>query len=254
MELNHWTNTKNNTVIGLNTQFGSPRSWISRSFDQKLALDAPNMKSQSSLDFREVTCGAIFYRPCRLPDFGDQRVLYRFFSVSKGYNGVGGGRAKDYDVPVPVIGVALAVPVKDFLSYQQWLKGAGAEWIWFAMPHELPKKREVPQDFVPRKNFTYDHKAIYEMLERGMRVIQIVDYLGPGAQQAAVSYIKSRWEKGYEPSGHHRRKEPLNHPEIVSDFKSGMSALAVADKHRTTKSSVYNILDKYGVEKRAYGS
>ena len=249
MELDKWVNTKSGVTAAGNGPLGSIRGWINRAYDMKFQKDYASLKNSCTIDFREATVGAIFRRPCKLPDFGDQRVMYRFFYIPKGYNGAGGGRLKDYDEPQAVIGVVLAVDPKDFLKYDRALRAAGAEWVYFTMPQEIPKLVSVDNG---RRYFQYNHEEIYGMLERGMRVTEIVERLGPGAQQAAVSYIKARWLKGHPPNGRPAKKM-LDRVSIMEDHNAGLSAMQIADKHNTTKQSVYSVLKKYGAQLRAYG-
>jgi transposase len=82
------------------------------------------------------------------------------------------------------------------------------------------------------------------MLDRGMGVTEIANKID--GSQPAVSYIKKRWEKGLPPKQNkNQRTGPLNHEEIVSDRNSGMTLQQVADKHNTTKQTVFSICNKY---------
>lgn len=243
MELDIWKHTKIEARAGTNAHFGSPRAWIGRAYDMKFQNDYPPMNTETTIDFREVTIGAIFYRPCQLPNFGNQRVVYRFFRVPLGYMGSASfGRGREYQDLVPVIGVALAVPTEHILTWYQTLQqDSQAVWLWASMPIRLPEPSKVSES---RTNTLYDYEEIYRLLDSGMRVGEIATRVN--GQQAAVSYIKKRWEQGLPPTKKQVfRKFKLDHSAIVADIDSGLSAAEVAIKHETTKTTIYTIVKKY---------
>lgn len=243
MELDIWTHTKVPARAGTNSYFGSPRSWFGRAYDMKFQNDYPSMKSDTTIDFREVTLGAIFHRPCKLPNFGNQRVLYRFFQVPRGYMGSGGyGHKRDYQELIPVIGVALAVPVDQVLEWHQTLEqDSEAQWLWSSVPIRVP---ETTQSNEYRSNNQYDYEVIYKLLDEGMAVREIARRID--GQAPAISYIKKRWERGLPPKKKVVvRKVKLNHDAILADIDSGMSVLEVSLKHEATKTTIYTIVKKY---------
>lgn len=244
MELNHWENTKTNAVAGVNKHFGSPRGWIGRAYDTKFANDSASLKSTCTLDPREVTAGAIFYRPCTLPDFGNQRVLYRFFHVPIWYAGnESNNRGRKDDTLLPVIGVALALPVKEILTWKSCMGAAGASWVWTAMPQELPS----PTQTKIKTHNTYNYVEIYELLEQGLTSTEIANKVN--GSQPAISYIRRRWLKGLPPQQYKANRNAygsLNHEDILSDRNSGMTLQAIADKNNTSRQTIFSICKKYG--------
>ena len=249
MNLDKWINPHTLVSAGTNGPLGTPRGWVSRAIEQSLFSDSQSLKTDTTLDHREISCGAVFPRGTPLPDFGSQRALYRFFSIPKGYAGknAGGGRARDYQEEKLVIGVALALDPKDFLRYEKMLKAAGAEWIWFSIP--IPIKHALPQRSSPRKNCNYDYEEIYKLFDQGLKVSEVVAKID-GASQPAVSYIRKRWEKGEPPVKRKKSQVGLNHEEILSDYKSGMPVEAIADKHDATRPGIYHVLKRYDIDYR----
>lgn len=249
MELNHWEHTRTGAIAGVNKHFGSPRGWIGRAYDMKFAPDSANLSSTCTLDPREVTAAAIFHRPCTLPDLGNQRVLYRFFHVPAYYAGTATdhrARNAGENIPIPVIGLCVALDGRRLLKWKQQMTEAGAEWIWVDMPQSLPKSAD--KTVVKQKsNRLYNYVEIYAMLEKGMTVTEIANKVD--GSQPAISYIKKRWAAGLPPKQFKKSRVPpgsLNHAEIVSDRKSGMTLQQVADKHDTSKQTVFSICRKYG--------
>ena len=191
MELNHWEHTRTGAIAGVNKHFGSPRGWIGRAYDTKFAHDSASLQSTSSLDPREITAAAIFHRPCRLPDLGNQRVLYRFFHVPSYYAGSASDHRKrnNGDIEyIQVIGLCVALDGRSMLKWKDRMRDAGAEWIWLDMPQELPKGAAKIKT---KSNKQYNYAEVYEMLEQGMGVSEIANKVD--GSQPAISYIKRRW-------------------------------------------------------------
>jgi hypothetical protein len=245
MELNHWQHTRTGAVAGVNKHFGSPRGWINRAYDAKFAHDSASVQSTSTLDPREVTAAAIFHRPCKLPDLGNQRVLYRFFYVPSYYAGSASDHRKRNSGDIEylsVIGLCVALPARSLLKWKDQMTQAGAEWVWVDMPQEMPKAKNATRQKV---NISYNYEEIYSMLEKGMTVTEIANSVG--GNQPAISYIKKRWVAGLPPKQQkNQRSGPLDHEEIISDRNSGLTLQQVADKHNTTKQTVFSIMHKYG--------
>lgn len=249
MEMNLWEHTRTGAIAGVNKHFGSPRGWIGRAYDQKFANDSASVQSTSALDPREVTAAAIFHRPCRLPDLGNQRVLYRFFHVPSYYAGTATdhrARNAGENIPIPVIGLCVALDGRRLLKWKQQMTEAGAEWVWVDMPQALPKSADKTNS-KPKSNRLYNYADIYAMLDKGLTVTEIANKVD--GSQPAISYIKKRWLAGLPPKQYKQSRSPvgsLNHDEIVSDRNAGMTLQQVADKHNTSKQTVFSICRKYG--------
>lgn len=248
MELNYWEHTRTGATAGVNKHFGSPRGWINRAYDVKFAHDSASLSSNCSLDPREVTAAAIFHRPCKLPDLGTLRVLYRFFQVPAWYAGTASDhRARnrnDNTPPISVIGLCVAINGRRMLKWKEEMTAAGAEWIWLDMPQELPRNSPKIKN---RGNKQYNYSEIYALLDQGLGVTEIANRVD--GSQPAISYIKKRWLAGLPPKQYKQSRSPvgsLNHDEIVSDRNAGMTLQQVADKHNTSKQTVFSICRKYG--------
>ena len=250
MNFDNWTNTQSGVTIGNNGPFGSPRGWVSRSINEKLFADSASLKTDTTLDHREITCGAIFPRGVKLPVF-NERVLYRFFHMPKGYNGAGGGRAKDYHDQVAIVGIALAVDPSNLMKYESALRRAGALWVWFSMP--VPIKLTEAKSSGPRSNARYDYVQIYKWFEQGLRVCDIVPKI-PGASQPAISWIRKRWENGLPPEKRSHRQVPLDHEEVLASYRAGEEVQSIATRLNATRQGIYNVLKKYDIDYRRTGT
>lgn len=249
MNLDKWYNAHSGVTIGSTGPFGTPRGWIGRAVDEKLFNDSASLKTNTTLDHREISCGAIFPRGITLPDFGKERVLYRFFYMPKGYTGTGGGRAKDYHDLVQMIGVALAIKPDEFLKYERVLKENGAIWLYFNMP--TPIKIAVPT--TRKQNVSYDYEQVYAMLKKGMKNCEIIAQID-GASDAAISYIRRRWKMGLPPTKSKKLNLGLDHNDVVESFRGGESAQSIADRYNATRQGVYGVLTKYGIQYKRTGT
>lgn len=232
MRLDYWTNTKTGVQVSW-AVLGTPRGWAMRAYDAKFNKLDPSVASQSSIDPREISCGAIFKDTSRLPVIDAPRMLYRFFEIPRNYTGLTG---KNKDDTIPVIGVALALKPDEFLEWDKKLRALGAEWIWFGMPLPLPGQPERQN----KESITINHEHAYQLFDQGLRVTDVANRLG--AKQPAVSYVYKKWLAG-KPANIIKvpRSVPLDRFAIIRDLRAGMSAKEIALKYETTPSTVYKI-------------
>jgi len=232
MRIDYWTNTKTGVQVSW-AVLGTPRGWAMRAYDSKFNKHDPSVASQSSIDPREISCGAIFKDASRLPVINAPRMLYRFFDIPRNYTGLSG---KNKDDTIPVIGVAFALKPNEFLEWDKKLRAQGAEWIWFSMPLPLPGEPET-------KNATMvpiDHAEAYKLFDQGLRPTEVANRLG--AKQPAMSYVYKKWLNGKPASIVKKpRATPLDRPAIIRDLRAGISAPELARKYDTSPATIYSI-------------
>jgi len=232
MRLDYWTNTKTGVQVSW-AVLGTPRGWAMRAYDSKFNKHDPSVASQSSIDPREISCGAIFKDASRLPIIDAPRMLYRFFDIPRNYTGLSGKNKAD---TIPVIGVALALDAEEFLVWDKKLRELGADWIYFSLPLALPgKPTKTTKESIP-----IDHEQAYQLFNEGLRICDVA--LRLGAKQPAVSYVYKKWLDNKPAVVLKRvRTTPLDRLAIIKDLREGMAAKDVATKHNTTPATVYKI-------------
>lgn len=233
-----WTNTKTLHELGTNTILGTPRSWVNRAIGCKLF---DTHIHESSINPKQVTVGAVWFRPCTIPDHGHLQAIFRYFELSDDFTVHRRGSS-----PKPVIGIGICAPASEIFDWLRKFKDSGAAWVWYSMPVQT-KKSQVTTIEIKRTNGSIDHAHLYKLFGQGMSVKEVSEKTGLIDQ--SVRYIWHKWRDGKSNiNGRGQRKQPVDHHAIVADIMSNSYSMEeIAKRHDTTRTTVWNIRRKHNV-------
>lgn len=231
MQEDIWFNTKTNTTHGVTGALGSPRSWLRR------ALNIANLDEftfhETSITPTEISVAGVWYMPVKgLPVTGNHRELIRWFSAPT-LDQINRPRTR---VPlVPVIGICAAVPMNEVMHWLKVYREAGAAYTWWKTPTnkniravtEKPRRRQL------------DHAKVYDMLDSGMKPIDIgraLDFPTPN-----IDYVAKKWRQGLPLQ---TRKSFVNQTELLNACRKGIPVSELAGKFNVSPAYIYNLIKK----------
>lgn len=231
MREDYWTNSKTNTELGVTGPLGSPRAWLRRAFDT-ISLD--DMVFQpGALTPYEISVGAVWYRPCQLPESGNHRTLYRFFDIATPADLQRNIKRENL---YPAIGIAAAVPINQVMAWIAQAKNSGATYTWW----KTPSDKSVRASVVRPQRRQLDHNEVYKLLDAGLTRSEIAAKLEYPVNN--IDYVFKKWEKGLHLVD---RKPFLNVDEIFAAHRSGVSVREISEIHNTSPAYVYRMLGRY---------
>lgn len=233
-----WTHTATRLEIGTNSMLGTPRSWVNRACGCKLA----DMHVQaSSIDPKLITVGAIWFRPCTLPDIGNRQAIYRYFAISADFVGRGqGNNVKS------ALGMGIVAPPEEIIHWQRTFKESGASWIWWGYPVKVEKSK-ITINVNHTLGANIDHAKLYSLFEQGMTPKQVSNQTG--LIDESVRYIWHKWRNGKPAvNGKGQRTKPVDHDAIIEDVRSGMFSMnEIAQRNDTTRATVWKTKKRFGL-------
>lgn len=176
-----WTH-RTGATIGVNNDIGSPRAWLNRALDTR---QRDLLLADGSVYPKQLTVAGIWRRGHALPIM-QVYTLYRYFRMKELESIVRASQGRDR-IWYPAIGLVVAMPFEDIIETRQRFYEAGAEWIWWSRPGNVPAAETHQRQ-------TVDHQAVYELLESGMDPIDIAQKMKYKID--SVKYVKRKWEEG----------------------------------------------------------
>jgi len=234
MNADKWTNTRTLQEVGNNSALGTPRSWINRATGCKYQ----DLNQQdSSLAPGLITVGAVWFRPCSLPNTGSKSAIYRFFNFDPKFCGRGLGAELR-----PAIGMGVAVAADEIYQWRQQFQQMGAVWIWWSWPDS--SAATVSQTESGRQ--VLNHEKIYEMFAAGLKIREVATQLEVNPN--AIQYVHRKWKEGRSPEKLVGRRSPVNHASVAEDLRTGgFTMTEIADRNNTTRATVWKIKRKEGI-------
>lgn len=224
-----WTH-RTGVTVGVNNDIGSPRAWLNRAFDSRhreLSL------ADGSIYPKQLTVAGIWRRGHALPII-NVYGLYRFFRMKELESimrGVQGRERRWYDA----VGLVVAEPFNNIIDTRQRFYEAGAEWIWWSRPGNVP----APET---QQRQTIDHQAVYELLESGMDPIDIARKMKYKID--SVKYVKRKWEEGLPVK---IQREPTYDRSAVEEaIRSGRVRKEIAQEFGISGFTVHKIAAEIG--------
>lgn len=230
MQQDIWTNTQTNVTYGITGALGSPRGWLRR------ALNVANLDDttfhETSITPPEISVAGIWYQPVRgLPSTGPHRELIRWFDIPDARYMA---RRCDAKHMLPAVGISAAVPMNEVMHWLRVYRESGAIYTWWKTPENKSARASSSEKPARRQ---LDYPLIYRLLDQGLTVAQIskqIDVPGPN-----IEYVKKKWLAGDAPTIH---KAQIDVGAVIDDYRSGMTAIDVAEKYNTSESYVYRML------------
>lgn len=233
MQQDIWTNTKTSTTSGVTGPFGSPRGWLRRALNEA-NLDFTTFHETSITPY-EISVAGIWYLPATgLPETGNHRELIRWFDaptpehLHRAHN----------RLLLPAIGIAAAVPMPEIMFWLKTYRDAGAAYTWWKTP-ENKSARASDNDSGKPKRRQLDHSAVYNLLESGMRLIDISKKLD--IPTSNIDYIARKW----------RASKPLidrqaftNQAALIAERRSGVPVSQLAIQYNVSEAYIYSVLKK----------
>jgi hypothetical protein len=230
MTENKWINTRTRQELGGNSMLGTPRSWVSRATGSK----TNDFIHETTVHPKMITVGAVWFRPCELPDTGSLWTVYRFFDLDPDFCGRGTGENLQ-----PVIGMGVAVASDAILDWARLFQRRGAAWTWWAWPEEVQGKLARKSTGQP-----LDHAELYQQFESGATPQQIARERN--LLLNSVRYVWNKWQRG-QPARDGRRL-PVDRQAVEEDIRSGLFTMTeIGQRNKTTRATVWKIKKNAGI-------
>lgn len=231
MQQDIWTNTTTHATAGVTGALGSPRSWL------RHALNVANLDDSTfhatSITPTEISVAGIWYMPVSgLPSTANHRELIRWFEAPDQQH-INRPRTR---VPlVPIIGIAAAVPMHEIMHWLKVYRESGAAYTWWKTPtnknvravSEKPQRRQL------------DHSIVYDMLDAGMRPIEISKELNFPTPN--IDYVVKKWRAGLPLQN---RQAFTNQDALLDLSRKGEHVNDLAVKFNVSKAYIYNLIKK----------
>lgn len=240
MKQDYWIHTDSRTEYGTNGALGSPRAWLRR------ALDTPTLDDTAflpgSLTPTEISVAGVWYKPdsgFALPRTGAHRELFRYFEIPEpGRMLQRSLRAENRTALLPAVGVCAAVPLHEVLAWIKVYKESGAAYTWWNSPVDRAQRAVNPLAG-KRTRRQLDHAEVYRLLESGKTCTEISKQLNFPREN--IHYVVKKWELGVPLNGKFQ-KPRIDAVALVSDYRGGATAAALADKYTTSQAYVYKLI------------
>lgn len=233
MKQDTWTDTATRVEFGTTGALGSPRAWLRRALDTAVIDDVTFQTG--TITPHEISVAGIWYKKPEgygIPITGTHRELFRWFAIPQAHQM---HRPRNSVALVPAIGVCAAVPLAEVLHWIDVYREHGAAFTWWNMPQdravraraEKPKRRQL------------DHARVYDMLEQGMKPIEIgraLDFPTPN-----IDYVAKKWRQGVPLR---ERKSFVDQTAMLDAARAGASAVELANRFSVSPAYVYSVLQK----------
>lgn len=233
MQQDSWTNTTTNTTAGVTGPLGSPRAWLRR------ALNLANVDfttfHETSITPYEISVAGIWYLPAvGLPETGNHRELIRWFDAPDPEHMLRTQKRILY----PVIGIAAAVPMHEVMFWLKTYRDAGAAYTWWKTPEDK-SARACDNDSGKPKRRQLDHSTVYNLLDAGMRLIDISKELDIPTPN--IDYIARKWRAGVPLKN---RQAFTNQAALIAARQSGEPVSKLAQQYNVSEAYIYSVLRK----------
>jgi DNA-binding CsgD family transcriptional regulator len=240
MRENYWVNSLTNTELSVHSPAGSPRAWLLK------AVGSPNGElyvMPGSLHPKTIAVAGLWKRDnAQLPDTGNNKTLYRFFDIPEKLTSK---THPKYNKKVPYIGMCVAVPAHEILTWIRAFKASGCVWLWWATPtaeEQLNHEEAVRLDRYRR----LDHAEIFQLFDQGRTYQQLAKELN--IQLPTIRYIHKKWEANQKPG---KSFAPLSSEQvdnIHADLLEGiLTQQQIADRYNTTRATVNKWAQRFNI-------
>ena len=233
MKQDTWVDTHTKIEYGTTGALGSPRAWLRRALNVAF-LDETTFRA-GSMTPHEISVAGIWYQTpdgYGLPVTGMHRELFRWFEIPEAHQM---HRPRNRVRLVPAIGLCAAVPMDQVLHWLDVYREHGAAFTWWHTPsdravrvkEERPKRRQL------------DHNRVYDMLDSGMKPIEIgraLDFPTPN-----IDYVAKKWRAGIPLR---ERKSFVDQEELFEASRKGASVPELSERFNVSPAYIYSILNK----------
>ena len=233
MKQDTWVDTTSLTEYGTTGALGSPRAWLRRALDVAF-LDDTTFK-ETSITPHEISVAGIWYKKPEgygIPVTGKHRELFRWFAIPEAHKM---HRPRNKVPLVPAIGVCAAVPMDEVLHWVDVYRQHGAAYVWW----HVPQNRAVRTCDVKPQRRQLDHAKVYDMLDAGMKPIDIGRTLNFPTPN--IDYVAKKWRLGIPVKD---RKAFVDQEELFKLSRKGTPVSELSERFNVSPAYIYNLLSK----------
>jgi len=233
MKQDTWVDTNTRIEYGTTGALGSPRAWLRRALDVAF-LDDTTFRA-GSITPHEISVAGIWYKKPEgygIPITGSHRELFRWFDIPEAHQM---HRPRNRVRLVPAIGVCAAVPMAEVLHWIQVYKDHGAAYTWWNTPQDRAVRASEER---PRRR-QLDHGRVYEMLDSGMKPIDIGRVLNFPTPN--IDYVAKKWRQGLPLKD---RSAFVDQEALFEASRKGTPVSELSEQFDVSPAYIYSILNR----------
>ena len=233
MKQDTWVDTASGAEYGTTGALGSPRAWLRRALDVAF-LDDTTFK-ETSITPHEISVAGVWYKKPEgygIPVTGEHRELFRWFDIPSPQQM---HRPRNRVPLVPAIGLCAAVPMDQVLHWIRVYKDHGAAYVWW----HTPQNRAVRARDVRPQRRQLNHSQVYDMLDAGMKPIDIGRALNFPTPN--IDYVAKKWRQGIALKD---RPAFLDKDRLFEQSRAGVPVSELSRLFGVSPAYIYNLLKK----------